>query len=179
MKIVPRLIIPEKGNRYYIAKSEGGLNPGAPRPKDSKLRFQNCVFYVLGRIAELWNIWLESTNAENFASMSQRYGFMISDKPALGAIACWAKGEVGKSGDGAGHVAIVEIVNASGSIVTSESGWSAKTEFWTKTRLNDGNWGQSKDYKFLGFLIPPGVLSVPTQPVRKGDKGDDVKWQGR
>ncbi|MBQ8921979.1 MAG: peptidoglycan-binding protein [Oscillospiraceae bacterium] len=176
MKFVPRNELPAKDNRFYIAKSEGGLNPGIPRPSGSKLRFANCVFYALGRFAELWGIWLKSTNAENFCTVAKEMGLTVSQKPALGAIACWAKGEVGVSSDGAGHVAVVEIINSSGSIVTSESGWSAKMEFWTKTRLNDGNWGQSGAYRFLGFILPPGVLPVPTSPIRKGDQGDDVKW---
>ena len=58
-----RLTIPETNNKYYIAKSEGGLNPGVPRPSGSKLQFANCVFYALGRFAERWGIWLKSTNA--------------------------------------------------------------------------------------------------------------------
>lgn len=176
MKYVPRLEMPDKDNRYYIAKSEGGLNHGIPRPKGSTLWFANCVFYALGRFAEICGVWLKSTDAENFCKVAKKMGLTVSQKPALGAIACWGKGEVGVGSDGAGHVAVVEIVNSSGSIVTSESGWNAKKEFWTKTRLNDGNWGQASTYSFLGFIFPPGAIPVPTAPIRKGDKGDDVKW---
>ena len=66
----PRLEIPPKDNRYYIAKSEGGLNPCIPRPSGSKLRFANCVFYAVGRFAEITGIWLKSTNAENFIAVA-------------------------------------------------------------------------------------------------------------
>lgn len=168
----PRLEIPKKDNRYYIAKAEGGLNPGVPRPSGSKLRFANCVFYALGRYAELWKIWLDSTNAENFVDMAKRRGIEISQSPALGAIAVWAKGKVGDGSDGAGHVAMVEIINPTGSIVTSESGWNASKEFWTQTRKNDGNWGQSSSYKFLGFVMPPVQL---THALREGDRGAEVE----
>lgn len=168
----PRLEIPKKDNRYYIAKAEGGLNPGVPRPSGSRLRFANCVFYALGRYAELWKIWLDSTNAENFVDMAKRRGIEISQSPALGAIAVWAKGKVGDGSDGAGHVAVVEVINQTGSIVTSESGWNAKKEFWTQTRKNDGNWGQSSSYKFLGFVMPPVQL---VHALREGDKGAEVE----
>lgn len=168
----PRLEIPPKGNRYYIAKSEGGLNPCIPRPSGSKLRFANCVFYAVGRYAEITGIWLPSTNAENFVNEAKKLGLTVSDKPQSGAVIVWAKGKVGDGSDGAGHVGVVEIVNASGSIVTSESGWNAKTEFWTTTRRNDGNWGQSSAYRFIGFILPPSPV---VRALKKGDKGDDVR----
>lgn len=168
----PRLDIPEKSNRYYIAKSAGGLNPCIPKPAGSPLRFANCVFFASGRFAEITGIWLPSTNAENFVNEAKKRGLTISDKPQPGAIAVWAKGKVGDGSDGAGHVAVVEIVNASGSIVTSESGWNAKKEFWTQTRKNDGNWGQGSAYRFIGFILPP-ASSVTV--LRKGDKGEAVK----
>ena len=168
----PRITMPEKNNRYYIAKSEGGLNPCIPRPAGSKLRFANCVFYAVGRYAELWGVWLPSTNAENFVNAALDRGLCVSQTPAPGAVAVWAKGEVGNSSDGAGHVAVVEMVH-SNNIVTSESDWSAKQEFWTQTRRNDGNWGQGTSYRFLSFILPPQTASV--KALRKGDKGDAVR----
>ena len=53
------------------------------------------------------------------------------------------------------------------SIVTSESGWSAKQEYWTTTRLPSDGWGAGKDKTFLGFVHPP-------DPLRKGSKGPQV-----
>lgn len=171
---VPRLEIPKKDNRFYIAKKDGGLNPCVPKPAGSPLRFANCVFYAVGRFAEITGIWMRSTNAENFVTVAKEMGLTVSQKPALGAIAVWGKGKVGYGEDGAGHVAVVEIINPSGSIVTSESGWNAKKEFWTQTRLDNGTWGQPVSYTFLGFILPPS--NMPAQTVRKGDKGDAVKW---
>lgn len=171
----PRLDIPKKDNRFYIAKKDGGLNPCVPKPAGSPLRFANCVFYAVGRYAEITGIWLRSTNAENFISVAKEMGLPVSQKPALGAIAVWGKGKVGYGDDGAGHVAVVEIINPSGSIVTSESGWDAKKEFWTQTRLDNGTWGQPVSYKFLGFILPKGAAPAPLPVLKKGDKGDSVK----
>ena len=168
----PRLTIPDKSNKFYIAKANGGLNPCIAKPTGSPLRFANCVFYAAGRFAEICGIWLPSTNAENFVNEAKKRGLTVSDKPQLGAIAVWAKGKIGDGSDGAGHVAIVEIINETGSIVTSESGWNAKKEFWTQTRKNDGNWGQSAAYRFLGFILPP-ASSITV--LRKGDRGEAVR----
>ena len=82
------------------------------------------------------------------------------------------RGEIGNGSDRAGHVAVVEIVNQSGSIVTSESGWNSNKEFWTTTRKNDGNWGQSSAYRFIGFINPP---TAAMRVLKKGDQGDDVR----
>jgi surface antigen len=181
MAFSPRLDCPKKGNPFYTAKKEGGLNPAIARPDGSKLIFQNCVFYAIGRFAELWGIWLRSTNAENFVTVAREMGLTVSKSPAEGAIAVWSKGTVGNAADGAGHVAVVEIINRN-DIVTSESGWGSKTKaFWTQTRRNDGNWGQKAPYHFLGFIHPPSAVNpIPvkeekTVVIRKGDKGDAVK----
>ena len=170
----PRLTIPDKNSKFYITKSAGGLNPCIAKPSGSPLRFANCVFYAVGRYAELWGVWLPSTNAENFVTEAKKRGLTVSDKPQLGSIAVWAKGKVGDGSDGAGHVAVVEIINETGSIVTSESGWNAKQEFWTQTRRNNGNWGQSSAYRFLGFILSPSAASAVTV-IRKGDKGEAVQ----
>ena len=182
--MTPRLDIPAKSNKFFVAKTEGGLNPAIPRPSGSKLQFANCVFYAIGRYAELWGIWLRSTNAENFISVAKEMGLRIGNTPEPGAIIVWSKGKVGNSSDGAGHVAVVEIVNKN-DIVTSESGWSAKKAFWTQTRKSGGNWGQSSAYKFIGFILPPKSAAVPdnkesqkevsTVSVKKGDSGAAVK----
>lgn len=177
--MVPRMQIPERTNKFYISKQEGGLNPATPRPKGSKLFFANCVFYAIGRFAELWGMWLRSTNAENFIAMAKELGLQISKTPVPGAIIVWSVGVVGDGKDGAGHVAVVEAINANGSIITSESGWRATKPFWTQTRQNNGNWGQSKEYKFGGFILPPKSAKPKednmSTTIREGDKGDNVR----
>lgn len=171
----PRLTIPGKSNKFYIEQRLGGLNPGVSGPPTVRFeRFRNCVFYALGRFAELWGFWLKSVNAEYFVEVAQNMGLRIMSKPTEGAIACWEG--IGKA---AGHVAVVEVVNENGSIVTSESGWSASKDFWTQTRKNDGNWGQDKKkYRFKGFIYPPYQAEdyVSKFPVlKKGDVRGEVR----
>ena len=58
----------------------------------------------------------------------------MGDTPKLGACMVWRGGPTLQSGDGVGHVAIVEKVISSTEVMTSESGWGSKNPFWTATR---------------------------------------------
>ena len=49
-------------------------------------------------------------NAENFIEKAVTYGLKISSTPTLCGIMVWQKGSL-SSGDGAGHVAVVERIN--------------------------------------------------------------------
>ena len=202
MVFTPRLTKPEAGNKYYITKAKGGWSTaivGNPTDKDCNV-LSNCVGYAFGRFNEILGdtkmTHLQPINAENFYAVAQSQGLKTGQEPKLGAVAVWQKGATLSYTDGAGHVAVVEVINADGSIVTSESGYNCKNPFWTTTRKKgaDGNWGAGIGYKFLGFIyLPedtepaePAKPTTPTEPpkpvkpvstrvLRKGMRGDDVK----
>lgn len=178
----PRLTKPEAGNKYYITKAKGGWSTaivGNPTDKDCNV-LANCVGYAFGRFNEIIGdekmSYLQPVNAENFYAVAQSQGLATGQEPKLGAVAVWQKGATLSSSDGAGHVAVVEVINEDGSIVTSESGYKASKPFWTKTRVkgSNGQWGGKTGYKFLGFIYPPEDKPV-TRTLVKGMKGDDVK----
>lgn len=179
MKI--RLARPEKGNKYYIRKTSGGYSPcisGSPKDPDCDV-LANCVGYAVGRFNEIGGYgcikYLGSTNAENMASIAKQQGLTVSGKPTLGGCMVWSKGKVGVSSDGAGHVAIVEVINEDGSIITSESGYGYKA-FYT-TKRSGSNWGQGSAYTFIGCIVNPAVLQdIPKGTIKKGDKGAEVMW---
>lgn len=162
----PRLTRPEAGNRYYIRKASGGLNPaikGYPTDAQNDV-LRNCVGYAVGRFAELGGPWLRPVNAELFIQYATKDGLKIEQTPSLGACMVWQGGTTQQAGDGAGHVAIVEVINPDGSIITSESGYGASKPFWTQTRTKgaSGNWGERPSkYKFLGFIKNPAVVELP------------------
>jgi len=161
----PRLTRPEAGNRYYIRKASGGLNPaikGNPTDAQNDV-LHNCVGYAIGRFAEIGGPWLRPVNAELFIQYAQRDGLTIEQTPSLGACMVWQGGSTQQPGDGAGHVAIVEQINPDGSIITSESGYGAKKPFWTTHRERGAeNWGEKPSrYKFLGFIKNPAVEELP------------------
>lgn len=161
----PRLTRPEAGNRCYIRKASGGLNPAIKGyPTDAACDvLHNCVGYAVGRFAEIGGPWLKPVNAELFIQYAERDGLTIEQTPSLGACMVWQGGSTQQPGDGAGHVAIVEQINPDGSIITSESGYGAKKPFWTTHRVKgSGNWGEKPSrYKFLGFIRNPAVEELP------------------
>lgn len=188
----PRLTKPESGNPYYNTRSNGGYSTAIKgKPTDSGCDvLANCVGYAFGRFNEIAGnkemTYLAPINAELFVQIAKQQGLEIGQTPKLGAVAVWQKGGTLNGSDGAGHVAVVEVIHGNGAIITtSESGYNSKRPFWTTTRTNvHGNWGQDSSYKFLGFIYNPAVkdgetmnpYQEPTEPLRKGDKGDGVKW---
>lgn len=164
--------IPESGNKYFLSTSEGGLNPFTPRPKGSKLRFQNCTFFAAGTLAENSGVWITPTNAENFCSVgSQLHKLIVSDVPIQGALAVWRSGQIGNGSDGAGHVGeVIEIGKYF--IVTAESGWNCSTKsFWTEKRAfikNTFKPTAAAKYTFVGYLYP-------CSPLKLGSVGEFVK----
>lgn len=160
----PRTSAPSRDDPWWINTSKGGKNPciivTGCALADGKSCLPNCVGYAWGRFSEIMGkaSKLSTSNAEDWWGHTSD-GYERGQTPKLGAVICWSKGKVGyQYDDGAGHVAIVEKINADGSIVTSESGWQSSTLWWTKTRYNsDGNWGASSAYKFQGFIYNPAV----------------------
>lgn len=183
MDFKPRFEKPEIGNKYYIRIVSGGYNPciaGNPLDKDLDV-LANCVGYATARFNEIGGYgeckYLGSRNAEDFITLAKSQGLKISQKPVLGGCMVWAKGEVGNSADGCGHVAIVEQLNPDGSIITSESGYGYKAFYTTVRRAP--NW-EGSAYRFLGCIVNPAVSDIPSGVIRKGDTGYAVRWmQGK
>ena len=158
---------------------------------ESGLITGQCVGYAYGRFNEIGDYgymkYLQPVNAERF--IMNKGDLNVSQQPTLGGCMVWQKGATLDGSDGAGHVAIVEKINADGSIVTSESGYNCNKPFWTQTRVcGNGNWGADSSYKFLGCIMNPAVsgepkpkedespYKEPTSVLKKGDSGEGVKW---
>lgn len=132
----------------------------------------NCTAYVWGRIYEMTGskpTYLSLGNAGDWFGYNQTNGKCeYGNTPRLGAIACWA--EPGE----AGHVAVVEQINADGSFVISQSGHQRPLTsyppdmskyFWTNTcdgSTNKAYW--MDNYVFQGFIYCPGI-SAPVDPT--------------
>lgn len=175
-----RLTAPAPHNPYYNTPDRGGyavgIINGSPRDDGNNV-LANCVGYAAGRFNEIigagaFIYYQYAPNAECFYRYAASYGLKTGNTPQLGAIAVWAKGSPDSSADGAGHVAIVEQINADGSIITSESGYGCTPAFWTSKR-SGANWGAGNEYKFLGFVYQPETPTV--RAMKKGDTGEDVK----
>ena len=178
-------------NKNFITRGSGGWNTcikGNPRYQYADA-LANCVGYASGRFNEIINIARETTgctyttlncNAVGFKERAEAAGLKTGSTPRRGAIMCW-----GKEG-AAGHVAIVERVNNSNSVYTSESGWGSSAIFWNSTRSNNnGRWGIGAGYYFRCFIYLPDDVQkaidagepTPTPQPTPSDKfniGDKV-----
>lgn len=182
-------------NKNFITRGSGGWNTcikGNPRYQYADA-LANCVGYASGRFNEIINIARETTgctyttlncNAGGFKERAEAAGLKTGSTPRRGAIMCW-----GKEG-AAGHVAIVERVNNSNSVYTSESGWGSSAIFWNSTRSNNnGRWGIEAGYYFRCFIYLPDDVQkaidaeepIPTPQPTPSDKfniGDKVIVDG-
>lgn len=182
-------------NKNFITRGSGGWNTcikGNPRYQYADA-LANCVGYASGRFNEIINIARETTgctyttlncNAVGFKERAEAAGLKTGSTPRRGAIMCW-----GKEG-AAGHVAIVERVNNSNSVYTSESGWGSSAIFWNSTRSNNnGRWGIGTGYYFRCFIYLPDDVQkaidaeepTPTPQPTPSDKfniGDKVVVNG-
>ena len=184
-------------NKNFITRGSGGWNTcikGNPRYQYADA-LANCVGYASGRFNEIINIARETTgctyttlncNAVGFKERAEAAGLKTGSTPRRGAIMCW-----GKEG-AAGHVAIVERVNNSNSVYTSESGWGSSSIFWNSTRTNNnGRWGCGAGYYFRCFIYLPDDVQkaidaeepkpTPTPAPTPSDKfniGDKVVING-
>lgn len=183
-KYVPRLTKPDAGNPYYNTPAAGGYAVGAilGNPTDAGCNvLANCVGYAAGRFNEIigqqkWLYFQYPPNAEDFCDAALAAGLTVGTVPKCGAVIVWARGKTGTSADGAGHVAVVEVINEDGSIITSESGYGAAVPFWTAHRKRGGgNWGADSNYRFIGFIYQPENMT-PVGLIRKGDYGEKVVW---
>ena len=164
----PRTSAPAGNNPYYVHTSGGGYNKCIKIIGNSCL--PNCVGYAYGRFMEIAGITqcaLPRCNAEDWYEMAQNAGYTVGSTPKLGAVIVWRKGKRWNSSDGCGHVAIVERINADGSILVSGSNYTSsrtadaiKRNYFTLTTLK-------KPYSIsgqvlLGFIYNPGaVTSIP------------------
>jgi surface antigen len=167
IKFIPRLTKPEKNNKYYIRKQNGGYSEaiqGSPTDKDCNV-LSNCVGYAYGRFNEIGGFgsckYLKPVNAENF--IQYKGNLTVGQTAKVGACMVWQGGNTLSCSDGAGHVAIVEKVISDTEVITSESIWGGAA-FLTRTRKKgNGNWDEPNK-KFLGFIYNPAELII------EGDK---------
>ena len=165
---------------YWTHTSANGANPCLNVENSMNSVIPNCVGYAWGRFMEI----LKSTPTLSMADAGEWWdyrtdGYKRGTVPQVGAVICWSKPGA------AGHVAIVEHVDlATGTIITSESGWRGKRieydktntgagspHFWVTTRVYDtsaDNWRQADssnkpktswidEYEFQGFIYNPVI----------------------
>lgn len=165
----PRLTRPEAGNPYYCRdKYAVGIIPGKPTDAGCDV-LANCVGYAAGRFNEIigrgcFVYWKYAPDPDQWIARAQADGLRPGSEPELGAVAVWSH-----------HVAIVEQINADGSITTSESGYGCANPFWISHRSRGGgNWGGEG---FLGFIYQPKEEKKMTQGIDISYCQTQVHWE--
>ena len=174
-----RISKPETGNKFYNTKSNGGYSEcikGYPTDKGCNV-LSNCVGYACGRFNEIIGSMKYPKfycNAENFIERAKKYNLKISNIPTLGGIMVWMKGKTLFGKDGAGHVAIVERIDNSNQIFTSESAYKGKP-FYNKVRKNTNKrWGMNSNYTFLGCIVNPSVIEESNNNSEKSNQTEII-----
>lgn len=155
---VPRTSAPGTDNAYYYANNvfyQSGY--GMP----------NCTCYAWGRFYELSGQYPNLSTADAESWYVKDDGYQRGQTPKLGAVICWRRGVVGDDSDGAGHVAVVEKINADGSIETSNSAWGGSL-FYMQTLTKESGYTWDSRYTFQGFIYNPvnfdGGTVTPSEP---------------
>ena len=189
MKFVKRLTAPEKDNKYYL-RPDKGYNKCIRGNTANGINYSkydvlpNCTGWCYGRFLEsqeLTECDLPTSNAELWLEKNKKYQEGWGAR--VGSILVFAKGKVGKAEDGAGHVIFVEGIDKDGTLLVSESGWSAKKRMWTdKMKIqSNGGYKYSSKYTYLGCIYPPTNFEeyyygeFPATNLKYGNKGKDVK----
>lgn len=131
----------------------------------------NCTSWAWGRAYEIMgeappvftgdagNWWL-SYDELNINDALVNKGYIKSDNPSLGAIACWQNSNNPKK---KGHVAIVEEIHDDGTITFSESGyrvWDWRPSYFNIQTNKDPNVAyKHKNYTFMGYISLPGCIA--------------------
>lgn len=111
----------------------------------------NCTCYAYGRYAEIRNAFAPLPTGDAGEWYDAATSFSRGQTPKLGAVVCY--GDDNQTNPG--HVAIVEVINSDGSIVTSNSAYNS-TYFWTETVTASSNytptWAVNRGYHLQGFI---------------------------
>lgn len=172
------------GDNAYDSKGNRGLNPFTISAQPGLNRYvgdvlPNCTGYAWGRFYEilgsrptLCKSYPGGTHHAEMWYLDTADGYKRGQEPALGAVACWRKGDLWSNDHDnyeAGHVAIVEAINEDGSITVSESGHGVASYWWMLPIKKDdanGEWYYGPDYHFQGFIYCPTITAVTKDEIR-------------
>ena len=156
---IPTTKCPEKGDKWYTRKVDGGISlaqwEGKPAAwKGSTLA--NCVGLAWGDTARNENdpncrIGCAKGNdypgnAKDWLKFSKAQGYEIGFEPVLGAVAVWDKK------NGLGHVGVVrKVYEPAKDWDSSESGYNTRPVWFTKHYNKNA---YRNGYTFLGYILP-------------------------
>ncbi|MBQ3660449.1 MAG: hypothetical protein II907_00205 [Firmicutes bacterium] len=137
----PRIIKPEKGNKYYIYTKDGGYNParGNPARRNKDLTsLPNCVaiYGWFNEIGGRGQIYLtKDWYPYSVIAAAKREGLTVTKEPTIGGIMVWTGGN-----SGLGHVAGVAEIISKDEFLSAESEYYGVDWANYKRKRGNGNW---------------------------------------
>ena len=139
--MLPRLLCPEKGNKYYINVKDGGYNraEGNPRLLNKDLTsFPNCIaiYGWFNEPGEKGMIHLKTPwYPYSVIPAAKAEGLTITKEPTLGGIMVWTGGN-----SGLGHVAGVAEIISKDEFLSAESEYYGVDWANYRRKRGNGNW---------------------------------------
>ena len=137
----PRVVKPEKGNKYYINTNDGGVNPakGNPFKQNPDLTsLPNCVA-IYGWFNECGQRGMQYLKKAYYPysviAQAKKEGLEVTKEPTLGGIMVWTGGKTGE-----GHVAGVGQIYDDKHVMTVESEYYGADWRTYKRYIGNGNW---------------------------------------
>lgn len=165
---------PDFALAYYTTANHfwtRGYAPASTLPPSSNLgtSLGNCTWYAYGRMLQLGYSATHlysiappgSADAPLWDDNARANGIQVDDSPSVGSIA--------QTDSGSGHVAVVESINADGTITVSESSYVLNTSsswnfLWCHRTVSPLTFQRYIHVPLLGAgCLPAPVLTAPTQ----------------
>lgn len=143
------VVVQATATAVYHRQTDGYVPPGMITNGDGSLNWPvgQCTYWANLRYHQLTNFWVPWTgNADQWVAGARlAKGWNVSTLPHVPSIIVMMPYEQGASGFG--HVAVVESINADGSVHTSNMNWF-------------GNGGGFDKESFVDFTTGPGIYFV-------------------
>lgn len=164
-----KVIPPTKLDKYYISTGKGGYSEFAIRDARTGYTLPNCTAFAEGWFNKEYNklsghkegiTFSFNGNAKDFYKDAKRLGLETGSEVREGAIMCWS--------GGLGHVAICDAVLPDNSIEIAESNYNGAEYKHFKMTNQNGRWGMSSAYTFMGCIYNPSIKAVSLpEPVSR------------
>lgn len=157
----PRILRPEKGNKYYIYEKDGGVNParGNPMRRDQFLTsLPNCTMAYgwFNEIGQRGQVYFKKAWYPYAAiAAAKREGLEVTQEPTKGGLMVWIGGKTNE-----GHICGVGEVYDDTHILTVESEYYGQDWKLFNRQKDDGNWRRGcpwmdKSYVYQGCIRNP------------------------
>lgn len=162
MAFTPRTTAPSYSDLRWIQQASGGYNQCIYGSDGPPSVLPDCTGYVHGRVMEIRGVNTDDSGLSFGIAVTywtnSSAAWIRESEPSLGAVICY-----NTTGDGFGHVGIVEEIIDANTIIITESHYGG-VRWARETCYRSYGWRPSAGWNtiFQGFLKNPYVDDTPT-----------------